>query len=29
VGEAIEALYQDRLEEHYAALAHHFLQGEV
>ena len=29
VGEAIEELYQDRLEEHYAELAHHFLQGEV
>jgi predicted ATPase len=29
VGEAIEALYQDRLEEHYAELAHHFTQGEV
>ena len=29
VGEAIEALYQDRLEEHYAELAHHFSQGEV
>jgi len=29
VGEAIEALYQDRLEEHYTELAHHFLQGEV
>ena len=29
VGEAIEELYQDRLEEHYAELAHHFSQGEV
>jgi tetratricopeptide (TPR) repeat protein len=29
VGEAIEALYQDRLEEHDAELAHHFSQGEV
>jgi tetratricopeptide (TPR) repeat protein len=29
VGEAIEDLYQDRLEEHYAELAHHFSQGEV
>src|SRR5262247_1124626 len=29
VGEAIEDLYQDRLEEHYAELAHHFTQGEV
>src|SRR5262245_50499387 len=29
VGEAIEALYQDRIEEHYAELAHHFTQGEV
>jgi tetratricopeptide (TPR) repeat protein len=29
VGEAIEALYQDRLEEHYAELAHHFVQGEA
>jgi class 3 adenylate cyclase len=29
VGEAIEALYQDRMEEHYAELAHHFSQGEV
>jgi tetratricopeptide (TPR) repeat protein len=29
VGEAIEELYQDRLEEHYAELAHHFIQGEV
>jgi tetratricopeptide (TPR) repeat protein len=29
VGEAIEALYQDRLEEHNAELAHHFTQGEV
>ncbi len=29
VGEAIEELYRDRLEEHYAELAHHFLQGEV
>src|SRR5262249_6998060 len=28
VGEAIEELYQDRLEEHYAELAHHFTQGE-
>src|SRR4029434_1939984 len=28
VGEAIEALYPDRLEEHYAELAHHFSQGE-
>jgi class 3 adenylate cyclase/tetratricopeptide (TPR) repeat protein len=28
VGEAIEALYQDRLEEHYTELAHHFSQGE-
>jgi class 3 adenylate cyclase/tetratricopeptide (TPR) repeat protein len=29
VGEAIEALYPDRLEEHEAELAHHFTQGEV
>src|SRR5262245_6380441 len=29
VGEAIEELYQDRLEEHCAELAHHFTQGEV
>ena len=29
VGEAIEELYQDRLGEHYAELAHHFTQGEV
>jgi tetratricopeptide (TPR) repeat protein len=29
VGEAIEELYQDRLEEHYAELAHHFTQGEA
>jgi class 3 adenylate cyclase/tetratricopeptide (TPR) repeat protein len=29
VGEAIEDLYQDRLEEHDAELAHHFSQGEV
>src|SRR5262245_55198016 len=29
VGEAIEELYQDRLAEHYAELAHHFTQGEV
>src|SRR6516165_1331586 len=29
VGEAIEALHQDRLEEHDAELAHHFSQGEV
>jgi class 3 adenylate cyclase len=29
VGEAIEELYQDRLEEHYAELALHFTQGEV
>jgi class 3 adenylate cyclase/tetratricopeptide (TPR) repeat protein len=29
VGEAIEELYPDRLEEHYAELAHHFTQGEV
>ena len=29
VGEAIEDLYQDRLEEHYDELAHHFAQGEV
>jgi tetratricopeptide (TPR) repeat protein len=29
VGEAIEELYQDRIEEHYAELAHHFSQGEV
>jgi class 3 adenylate cyclase/tetratricopeptide (TPR) repeat protein len=29
VGEAIEELYPDRLEEHYTELAHHFLQGEV
>jgi class 3 adenylate cyclase/tetratricopeptide (TPR) repeat protein len=29
VGEAIEALYQDRLEEHDAELAHHFSQAEV
>src|SRR4029450_11187235 len=29
VGEAIEELYQDRLEEHAPELAHHFVQGEV
>ena len=29
VGEAIEELYQDRLEEHYTELTHHFMQGEV
>jgi class 3 adenylate cyclase len=29
VGEAIEELYQDRLEEHYAELAHHFSQSET
>jgi tetratricopeptide (TPR) repeat protein len=29
VGEAIEELYPDRLEEHYTELAHHFTQGEV
>src|SRR5262249_38833995 len=29
VGEAIEELYQNRLEEHYAELAHHFSQAEV
>src|SRR5262249_53336385 len=29
VGEAIEELYQDRLEEHYAELVHHFAQAEV
>ena len=29
VGEAIEELYQDRLPEHYAELAHHFSQGGV
>ena len=29
VGEAIEELYQDRLEEHYAELVHHFSKGEV
>jgi len=29
VGEAIEELYQDRLEEHYAELVYHFTQGEV
>src|SRR6266568_8360217 len=29
VGEAIEELYPDRLEEHYTELAHHFSQGEV
>jgi tetratricopeptide (TPR) repeat protein len=29
VGDAIEELYHDRLEEHYAELAHHFSQGEV
>src|SRR5262249_46976886 len=29
VGEAIEALYQGRLEEHDAELAHHFSQAEV
>src|SRR5262245_9588629 len=29
VGEAVEELYEDRLEEHYAELAHHFSQGEV
>jgi len=28
VGEAIEELYRDRLSEHYAELAHHFIQGE-
>src|SRR5499427_2196742 len=29
VGEAIEELYSDRLEEHYTKLAYHFTQGEV
>jgi predicted ATPase len=29
VGEAIEELYQDRLEEHYGELAHHFSQSET
>jgi tetratricopeptide (TPR) repeat protein len=29
VGEAIEELYQDRLEEHSPELARHFVQGEV
>ena len=29
VGEAIEDLYQDRLEEHAAELAYHFVRGEV
>jgi tetratricopeptide (TPR) repeat protein len=29
VGEAIEELYQDRLEEHDTELAHHCMQGEV
>jgi tetratricopeptide (TPR) repeat protein len=29
VGEAIEELYEDRLVEHYAELAHHLTQGEV
>jgi tetratricopeptide (TPR) repeat protein len=29
VGEAIEELYPDRLEEHYTELAHHFSQGEI
>jgi class 3 adenylate cyclase/tetratricopeptide (TPR) repeat protein len=29
VGQAIEELYQDRLEEHYAELAHHFSQSET
>jgi class 3 adenylate cyclase/tetratricopeptide (TPR) repeat protein len=29
VGEAIEALYHDRLEEHYEELAHHCTHGEV
>jgi len=29
VGEAIEELYPDRLEEHYTELAHHFSQGEL
>ena len=29
VGYAIEELYQDRLEEHYEELVHHFSQGEV
>jgi predicted ATPase len=29
VGEAIEELYQDRLEEHYTELVHHFVHGEV
>jgi tetratricopeptide (TPR) repeat protein len=28
VGEAIEELYSDRLAEHYAELAHHFIRGE-
>src|SRR4030095_11233572 len=28
VGEAIEELYPDRLEEHYTELAHHFSLGE-
>jgi predicted ATPase len=29
VGDAIEELYQDRLEEHYPELTHHFSQGEI
>ncbi len=29
VGDAIEEIYQDRLEEHYPELTHHFSQGEV
>ncbi|HXW84917.1 MAG TPA: adenylate/guanylate cyclase domain-containing protein, partial [Candidatus Binataceae bacterium] len=29
VGEAIEELYRDRLSEHYAELAHHFIRGEL
>ena len=29
VGEAIEELYPERLEEHYTELAHHFSQGEL
>jgi hypothetical protein len=29
VGDAIEELYHDRLEEHYPELTHHFSQGEV
>ena len=28
VGEAIEELYRDRLTEHFAELAHHFIRGE-